>query len=116
MSMFFLSLSTNTSGKHEKETQCRGLMPAARKYELFKSLSLQFRGKNNVLKACATKMVEKGWKEIAVREIVRVVLELGHPHSDKDGVGYTIKFNFNTFNPIRSTCSGYFINLPIFFS
>ena len=37
-------------------------------------------------KACATKMVERGWKETAVREIVRVVLELGHPHSDKDQV------------------------------
>ena len=31
-------------------------------------------------------MVGKGFEELAVAEIVRVVLQLGHPHSDKDQV------------------------------
>ena len=38
------------------------------------------------------KMAEKKWERVAVREIVRVVLQLGHPHSDKDQAGQTPLF------------------------
>jgi len=37
-------------------------------------------------------MVERSWEKFAVREVIRVLLELGAPHTDIDQAGQTPLF------------------------